>query len=64
MDHDRGQPVYTLKIASGLVGISRNTGPIRHLRERVAEAERRGAIAYIPSIRGRPPEESLVDWEG
>ena len=25
MDHDRGQPVYTLKIASGLVGISPRT---------------------------------------
>jgi hypothetical protein len=48
--------------ASAGIDISRNTGPVRDLRERVAEAERRGAIAYIPSVRGRPPEESLSDW--
>ncbi|MHB8995892.1 MAG: Eco57I restriction-modification methylase domain-containing protein [Armatimonadota bacterium] len=44
------------------VDISANTGPLRDLRQRVAEAERRGAIAYMPSGRGRPPEESLTDW--
>jgi len=49
--------------ASAGVDISRNTGPIRDLRQRVAEAERRGAVAYIPSVRGRPPEGSLEDWE-
>jgi uncharacterized protein (DUF433 family) len=33
------------------VDIDRQTGPIRDLRERVEEATRRGAVAYIPSTR-------------
>jgi uncharacterized protein (DUF433 family) len=33
------------------VDIDRQTGPIRDLRERIEEATRRGAVAYIPSTR-------------
>ncbi|MCH8853315.1 MAG: DUF433 domain-containing protein [Planctomycetes bacterium] len=50
------------------------TGPIRNLEERVVEAEKRGAIGYVPSVRGkwipdgpfRPPDlpnELVDDWD-
>ena len=57
------------------VYIERQTGPIRDLRERVREAVRRGAVAYIPSTgRGWSPatspylppdlpEQLVADWE-
>ncbi len=44
--------------------VSRNTDPVRGLRARVAEAARPGVMAYIPSVRGKPPEGSLDDYEG
>lgn len=58
------------------VNIERQTGPIRDLSERVAEATRRGAVAYIPSTgSGWNPKESpyvpkdlpevlIRDWAG
>ena len=42
------------------VDIERQIGPIRDLRERVEEATRRGAVAYIPSTgKGWSPQMSL-----
>lgn len=58
------------------VNIQRQTGPIHDLRERVEEATRRGAVAYIPSTGSgwnpkRSPylpkdlsEELIRDWTG
>jgi uncharacterized protein (DUF433 family) len=57
------------------VDIDRQTSPIRDLRERVEEATRRGAVAYIPSTgKGWSPQspyvppdlprELIEDWAG
>lgn len=49
---EQGSPADIVAFfADAGVDIARRTGPIRDLRERVTEATRRGAVAYIPSTR-------------
>jgi hypothetical protein len=46
------------------VDIRAITGPLRDLAERVVEATRLGAVAYIPSGRGGEIEVELEEGEG
>jgi len=50
--------------AQASADISRITGPIRSLAERVGLATGLGAVAYVPSGRGSQDSEDLPDEDG